>query len=248
MKEKKNNMKILPLVFLVTILLTLPKTASACTQNRAVFYCFAAGRSFVGWNTLENQPGVVPDWPHYIEPATGSIACIGSAQVEEDGGGFPYIAESGSVCCIAALRVGWNHDDCSYQLRLVFYSTEETMGFFGPEAGYFAIVDPFPPDTGFKENFNGIFERDCDGSIDRMEISGIAMLVVLSHQYDYTPPEAYTISLLLLIDLGEELPDEERWLPAFVGWVDRDVTLPPCPEPLPIEAARIFWHDVKLPD
>jgi len=170
----KNSMKVLSFIFVATIALTTAQTVSASTEDtrKVRFSCCAAGRSFVLWNFLWAEAG--PD--SYIELATGFIACGGSAHVEEDGSGFPYAAlDPGSVCCIGFLGAKWTHGEQSYRLSMVFYPTEETMGFFWPEADYFAIGNWLPPGIPTMMKFKGILVENGD----RQPISGGAILVTL---------------------------------------------------------------------
>ena len=233
----KNSMKVLSFIFVATIALTNAQTASAsveCTQ-RVVFGCLATGKSVVLWNALELETPVVPGIEWYVENSTGFIACGGSAPVEEGDDEWPYEAEPGSVCCIGLLVARWTHGDKSYRLQIYFYSTEETTGVFDDEKDSF-VIGVLPSIPTMME-FKGILIENGDS----WQISGIVIAGVLI----WDPP-AKTIHLLLGIDLGEGLPEDERWLPVNIVWANVDGLHEESG--IVFTRARVFRHSVELLD
>lgn len=237
----KSKIKMLSFVLLATIVLTTPQTVSASTEDTqsVAFACLAAGKSVVIWNALELETPVVPGIEWYAENSTGFTAFGGSAQVEEGEWPYlawewPYMADSGAVCCVGFLAAKWTHDDKSYRLRIVFHSTEETMGVFDPENDSFGIGNLIPnePPTMMMMEFDGILVENGDSQ----QISGVAMAWVLV----WDPP-AKTIHLFLGIDLGGGV-----WLPVGVVWANIDGLHEESG--IYFQKAQIFLHGVKLLD
>ena len=264
----RNNIKMLSLVLLATILLIIMQTVSAAQackpkEPTVVFSCLTGGQNFLTWNTLmaPPQPIVVDEQivhiEPYIGPATGLIACVGSAWVAPPEGEL-YVAEPGSVRCTGFLVTRWAQNDDSYKLIISFHSTEQTWGGFIPEYDYFGIGQVHEGEDPSSWDLVMEFKGTLVENGDRQQISGIAILTVASGEYDPTgviPQDTKYISFSFFMDLGDDV-----WLPVSVTWVDQELTLPwdplregwpPPPDwfnPGPVEGAGVFCHHVWLLD